>query len=184
MQLKQGVKAWQPEPVLWPDNRVNGLAFAPGSTLLTSVSSEGSVALWDGRGRMLQPLEGQGSGFNALTWRSAGRHLAPAMPKGAAGCGRWRFRRANDRASAPGQDSNLMLRVRSAIAARLRLHAPAGLQALLKRSELLIGSPLLAACRAPRQAPPDAAACRAFKVVTTFLPITLFTLPWLATASR
>jgi zinc transport system substrate-binding protein len=33
----------------------------------------------------------------------------------------------------------------------------------------------LAACGAPRQAPPDAAADKAFKVVTTFLPITLFT---------
>ena len=33
----------------------------------------------------------------------------------------------------------------------------------------------LAACGATRQAPPDAAADKAFKVVTTFLPITLFT---------
>ena len=33
----------------------------------------------------------------------------------------------------------------------------------------------LAACGVPRQAPPDAAADKAFKVVTTFLPITLFT---------
>ena len=33
----------------------------------------------------------------------------------------------------------------------------------------------LAACGAARQAPPDAAADKAFKVVTTFLPITLFT---------
>ncbi|MCP9879810.1 zinc ABC transporter substrate-binding protein [Cyanobium sp. A1C-AMD] len=33
----------------------------------------------------------------------------------------------------------------------------------------------LAACSAARQAPPDAAADKAFKVVTTFLPITLFT---------
>ena len=33
----------------------------------------------------------------------------------------------------------------------------------------------LAACGAPRQAPPDAAADKPFKVVTTFLPITLFT---------
>ena len=33
----------------------------------------------------------------------------------------------------------------------------------------------MAACGAARQAPPDAAADKAFKVVTTFLPITLFT---------
>jgi zinc/manganese transport system substrate-binding protein len=34
---------------------------------------------------------------------------------------------------------------------------------------------MLAACGAPRQEPPDAAADKPFKVVTTFLPITLFT---------
>ncbi|MBM5789455.1 MAG: zinc transporter substrate-binding protein, partial [Cyanobacteria bacterium M_DeepCast_200m_mx_001] len=33
----------------------------------------------------------------------------------------------------------------------------------------------LAACGAPRPEPPDATAGKAFKVVTTFLPITLFT---------
>ena len=53
--------------------------------------------------------------------------------------------------------------------------APAGLQDLLKRSGVVIGALLLAACDAPRQEPPDAAAGKAFKVVTTFLPITLFT---------
>jgi zinc/manganese transport system substrate-binding protein len=40
---------------------------------------------------------------------------------------------------------------------------------------VVIGALLLAACGAPRQEPPDAAASKAFKVVTTFLPITLFT---------
>ena len=39
----------------------------------------------------------------------------------------------------------------------------------------MFGALLLAACGAPRQEPPDAAASKAFKVVTTFLPITLFT---------
>ena len=55
------------------------------------------------------------------------------------------------------------------------MRAPAGLQDLLKRSGVVIGALLLAACSAPRQEPPDAAAGKAFKVVTTFLPITLFT---------
>jgi len=81
-QVKHGAKAWQPEPLLWHEKRVNALAFAPGSTLLASASSDGSVALWDGRGRMLQPLEGQGSGFNALAWRADGRHLAAGDAKG------------------------------------------------------------------------------------------------------
>ncbi|MFN6340579.1 MAG: metal ABC transporter solute-binding protein, Zn/Mn family [Cyanobacteriota bacterium] len=55
------------------------------------------------------------------------------------------------------------------------MRAPAGLQDLLMRSGVVIGALLLAACGAPRQEPPDAAAGKAFKVVTTFLPITLFT---------
>jgi WD40 repeat protein len=81
-QVKQGAKAWQPEPLLWHEKRVNALAFAPGSTLLASASSDGNVALWDGKGRMLQPLEGQGSGFNALAWRPDGRHLAAGDAQG------------------------------------------------------------------------------------------------------
>jgi WD40 repeat protein len=81
-QVRQGSKAWQAEPLLWHEKRVTALAFAPGSTLLASASSDGTVALWDGRGRMLQPLEGQGSGFNVLAWRSDGRHLAAGDAQG------------------------------------------------------------------------------------------------------
>lgn len=55
------------------------------------------------------------------------------------------------------------------------MRVPAGLQALLKRTGGLIGVLLLAACGAPSSEPPDAAAGKVFKVVTTFLPITLFT---------
>ena len=55
------------------------------------------------------------------------------------------------------------------------MRAPAGLEDLLKRSGVVIGALLLAACGTPRQEPPDAAAGKAFQVVTTFLPITLFT---------
>ncbi|MCS5700800.1 hypothetical protein NZK32_17300 [Cyanobium sp. FGCU-52] len=80
--MRKGAKAWQPEPLLWHEKRVNALAFAPGSTMLASASSDGSVALWDGRGRMLQPLEGQGSSFNVLAWRPDGRHLAAGDANG------------------------------------------------------------------------------------------------------
>jgi WD40 repeat protein len=81
-QVKQGAKAWQPEPLLWHEKRVNALAFAPGSTLLASASSDGTVALWDGRGRLIQPIEGQGAGFQTLAWRRDGRHLAAGDAKG------------------------------------------------------------------------------------------------------
>ncbi|MBC1261910.1 zinc transporter substrate-binding protein [Synechococcus sp. BSF8S] len=55
------------------------------------------------------------------------------------------------------------------------MRAPAGLQDLLRRTGVVCGALLLAACGAPRQEPPDAGADGAFMVVTTFLPITLFT---------
>lgn len=81
-QVQQGSKAWQPQPLLWHEKRVNALAYAPGSTLLASASSDGTVALWDGRGRLMQPIEGQGAGFHALAWRRDGRHLAAGDAKG------------------------------------------------------------------------------------------------------
>ncbi|MFN7739481.1 MAG: metal ABC transporter solute-binding protein, Zn/Mn family [Cyanobacteriota bacterium] len=52
---------------------------------------------------------------------------------------------------------------------------PVGLPILLKLAGVVIGALVLAACGASRQNAPDAAADKAFKVVTTFLPITLFT---------
>jgi WD40 repeat protein len=81
-QVNRGPRAWQPETLLWHERRVNALAFAPGSSLLASASSDGSVALWDGRGRMLQPLKGQGSGFNVLAWRPDGHHLVAGDANG------------------------------------------------------------------------------------------------------
>ncbi len=55
------------------------------------------------------------------------------------------------------------------------MRAPAGLQVLLKRAGVLFGALLLAACGAPRQEATGAAGQTGLKVVTTFLPITLFT---------
>jgi len=55
------------------------------------------------------------------------------------------------------------------------MRLPAGLQDVLKRTGVMFGVLMLAACGAPHQKPPDAAADKPFKVVTTFLPITLFT---------
>jgi WD40 repeat protein len=81
-QINHGAKAWRPEPLLWHQRRVSGLAFAPNSILLASASVDGTVALWDGKGRMLQALEGQGAGFNGLSWRGDGRHLAAGDAQG------------------------------------------------------------------------------------------------------
>jgi WD40 repeat protein len=81
-QLDRGPRGWRPEPLRWHGSRVNALAFAPGATLLASASSDGSVALWDGAGRLCQPLEGDGQGFNVLAWRPDGRHLVVGGDRG------------------------------------------------------------------------------------------------------
>ncbi|WP_191964782.1 WD40 repeat domain-containing protein [Synechococcus sp. RSCCF101] len=81
-QTNQGSSAWKPEPLLWHEQRVNALAFSPGSTLLASASSDGTVALWDGTGDLLEPLEGQDAAFQALAWRPDGWHLAAGDARG------------------------------------------------------------------------------------------------------
>ena len=77
-----GARGWRPQPLRWHGSRVNALAFSPGSTLLASASSDGTVALWDGAGRLCQPLEGDGQGFNVLAWRPDGQHLVVGGDRG------------------------------------------------------------------------------------------------------
>nr|WP_228007408.1 hypothetical protein [Cyanobium sp. LEGE 06143] len=81
-QRDRGERGWTPEPLLWHQRKVHDLAFAPGRPLLASASADGTVALWDSRGRLLQPLEGEGQGFQALAWRPDGLHLAAGGDQG------------------------------------------------------------------------------------------------------
>ncbi|APD47733.1 hypothetical protein BM449_04970 [Synechococcus sp. SynAce01] len=81
-QQDKSSQGWKPEPLIWHQKRVTALAFAPGRPLLASASADGTVGLWDGRGRLRQPLEGEGQGFNALAWRPDGRHLAAGGDQG------------------------------------------------------------------------------------------------------
>jgi WD40 repeat protein len=81
-QHDSGSRGWRPEPLVWHGSRVTALAFAPGHPLLASASSDGTVALWDGSGQLLQPLEGDGQGFNALSWRPDGQHLVAGGDQG------------------------------------------------------------------------------------------------------
>jgi zinc/manganese transport system substrate-binding protein len=64
--------------------------------------------------------------------------------------------------------------MRTILERELRMRSPARLQSLLKLTAGLLGALFFAACGAPRQDSADAAADKPFKVVTTFLPITLF----------
>ncbi len=75
-------RGWHPNPLVWHQEKVQALSFSPGSSLLASASADGTVALWDGRGRLLQPLEGDGQGFQCLAWRGDGLHLAAGDNQG------------------------------------------------------------------------------------------------------
>ena len=81
-QVNQGSKGWRPEPLIWHQHTIQAVAFAPGSTLLASAATDGTLALWDKRGQLLQPLEADGQGFTALSWRPDGRHLAAGGDQG------------------------------------------------------------------------------------------------------
>ncbi|WP_216918523.1 hypothetical protein [Synechococcus sp. CCAP 1479/9] len=81
-QQDRGAKGWKPEPLVLHEGRVNAVAFAPGSSLLASASSDGTVALWDGRGRLQQLLEGDGQAITCLSWRPDGRHLVAGGDQG------------------------------------------------------------------------------------------------------
>jgi len=56
------------------------------------------------------------------------------------------------------------------------MRSSVGVSLLMGLTGVVMGSLALVACSTPRQEAPDAAAGKPFKVVTTFLPITLFTL--------
>lgn len=78
-----GARGWRPQPLIWHGSRVTAVAFAPGRSLLASASSDGTVALWDATaGRLLQPLEGDGQGFNSISWRPDGQHLVVGGAQG------------------------------------------------------------------------------------------------------
>jgi WD40 repeat protein len=81
-QKDHGARGWKPEPLVLHEGRVNAVAFAPGSSLLASASSDGTVALWDGRGLLLQRLETDGQAVTCLSWRPDGRHLAAGGDQG------------------------------------------------------------------------------------------------------
>lgn len=87
------------------------------------------------------------------------------------------FPRANGKASARGPASNCGNRMRTIIIdyCGFRMSPADAPPLLLRLAGAVMGALLLAACGASRQKAPDAAAEKAFKVVTTFLPITLFT---------
>jgi WD40 repeat protein len=81
-QVNHSSKGWQPEPLLWHQQRIEAVAFAPGSTLLASAAADGTVGLWDRRGRLLQSLEAEDQGFTTLAWRPDGVHLAAGGDRG------------------------------------------------------------------------------------------------------
>ncbi|MCP9931953.1 hypothetical protein KBY82_14315 [Cyanobium sp. AMD-g] len=81
-QQDRGAKGWKPEPLVLHEGRVHAVAFAPGSSLLATASGDGTVGLWDGRGRLQQLLEGDGQAITSLSWRPDGCHLVAGGAQG------------------------------------------------------------------------------------------------------
>jgi WD40 repeat protein len=67
---------WEATVLDWHTQKVNAIAFKPGSLLLTSASEDGRVYLSQNASRVGQMLKGAPQGFSCLNWHPQGRYLA------------------------------------------------------------------------------------------------------------
>ncbi|MFM7548582.1 MAG: WD40 repeat domain-containing protein [Cyanobacteriota bacterium] len=76
-----GVRPLALEPLPLGAGWLDAAAWQPRGLLL-AVAAGRQVRLWDGAGRLCQPLEGDGQGFNVLAWRPDGGHLVVGGDQG------------------------------------------------------------------------------------------------------
>jgi WD40 repeat protein len=67
---------WGAAALPWHADRVTALALGPAQAPVATASNDGTVALWDEAGTLLQVLETDGQAFTTLAWRTDGRELA------------------------------------------------------------------------------------------------------------
>jgi WD40 repeat protein len=73
---------WDPQVLDLHEQRVNAIAFQPGSTLLASAADDGQLCLWKKAQQVAQILEGAPQGFSNLAWSPHGKWLAAGGQQG------------------------------------------------------------------------------------------------------
>ena len=73
---------WDAQVLDLHEQRVNAIAFQPGSTLLASAAEDGWVCLWKKAQQATQILEGAPQGFSTLAWSPNGQWLAAGGQEG------------------------------------------------------------------------------------------------------
>lgn len=73
---------WDAQVLNLHDERVNAIAFQPGTTLLASAAEDGWLYLWSQARQIAQILEGAPQGFSTLAWSPNGEWLAAGGQQG------------------------------------------------------------------------------------------------------
>ncbi len=73
---------WDAQVLDLHEQRVNAIAFQPGSTLLASAAEDGRIGLWPKAQQATQILEGASQGFSTLGWSPNGAWLAAGGRQG------------------------------------------------------------------------------------------------------
>ena len=73
---------WDAQVLDLHDERVNAIAFQPGSILLASAADDGQLCLWTKAQQVAQLLEGAPQGFSNLAWSPNGKWLAAGGQQG------------------------------------------------------------------------------------------------------
>lgn len=73
---------WDAQVLDLHEQRVNAIAFQPGSTLLASAAEDGWLCLWHKAQQVTQILEGAPQGFSTLAWSPNGQWLAAGGQQG------------------------------------------------------------------------------------------------------
>lgn len=73
---------WDAQLLDLHEQRVNAIAFQPGSTLLASAAEDGWICLWQRAQQATQILEGASQGFSTLSWSPNGKWLGAGGQQG------------------------------------------------------------------------------------------------------